>query len=183
MKITYFYIGLMAGTLMLSACDDDDNDDNSNETPLTAVDDHFVEHAIRGNYTEVNFGELASDAGSDSLARAFGEHMVMEHSEANDELKEIADDYDDVEVIESLDAEHQAKRNELEDRSGWAFDSLYMASQIMDHEKTIELFENEISNGENDRVKAYANKYLPHIKKHYSLADSIMNVIMTEMPN
>jgi len=131
---------------------------------------------------EVNFGQLAVTKGSDSLVRAFGQHMVTEHTTAQDELKEIADDFNNVTWPTELDSAHREIREQLETLEGYSFDSLYMSTQVMDHEKTIDLFETEISQGEEQRVESYATKYLPHIQEHYEQADSIRTVI-TDMQN
>ena len=57
--------------------------------------------------------------------------------------------------------------------------SMYMTSQVNDHQATLGIFETEINSGTNQKVKAYAQKYRPHIEHHLEEADSIRTVVMT----
>jgi putative membrane protein len=47
-----------------------------------------------------------------------------------------------------------------------AFDTTYISGQVSDHQKAIALFQTEINNCQDARVKAYANKYLPKLQMH-----------------
>lgn len=169
---------MLASLVTWSACDDDDKN-NDEEPVLPATDDNFVEKAALANMTEVNFGQLAAEKGTDPMVREYGEHMVNEHTTAQDELEEIADDYRNIDWPDGLDPQHQQIREQLEDLTGYSFDSLYIVSQVMDHQMAVDLFETEVSDGEEQRVKSYASKYLPHIQHHLEKADSIRNVLLT----
>jgi putative membrane protein len=170
----WIYAIMMIASLSWVACDDDDDDKPS----LNDTDETFVEKAALANRTEVQFGELASTKATDPLVKDFAMKMVQEHNTAQNELKAISDDYDDVDWPEAMDQQHKDLFEDLNDRSGYSFDSLYMSSQVVDHQMTITNFETEINSGTVDRVKAYANKYLPHIREHHQQADSIKNVII-----
>jgi putative membrane protein len=137
-----------------------------------------VEKAALGNMTEIKFGELASTKATDPLVKDFAMRMVQDHTGAQAELKDISNDYSDVDWPNDMDQQHKDLFADLNNRSGYSFDSLYMSSQIVDHQMTIATFETEISSGTVDRVKTYANKYLPHIEMHFQQADSIKNVII-----
>jgi putative membrane protein len=164
---------LVIGSLAWTACDDDDDDKS-----LAAQDRDFVQKASLGNRAEIELGALASAKGNDEAVRMFGQKMVTDHQQAYDELEDIADDFSNADFRTSLDEEHQAIRDQLMNLSGYAFDSAYMQSQITDHQKTVALFESETTNGSEARLKAYAGKYLPHIREHLAMADSIRNVIV-----
>ena len=59
--------------------------------------------------------------------------------------------------------------------SGRAFDSAYMHNQVTDHQTTVANFQTELNQGQDQDVKNYANKNLPHIQIHLQRADSITN--------
>lgn len=170
MNITLAFIGLAA-----FACNDDDN-----KGPLNGTDKPFVENAALGNHTEIQFGELAASKGTDPSVIDFGKQMRDEHSEALIELETIADDYDNINLPTTMDAMHLQIYQQLQSLSGEKFDSAYIKSQVDDHKKTVALFENETNNGVEQRVKAYANKYLPHIRMHLNRADSIETVLFVK---
>ena len=158
-------------TVIIAACDDDD------EKSLNSTDKSFVENAALANMTEVDFARIASTKATDSLVKAFANHMIAEHTKAQEELEDIEDDYDNTNWPESLDEQHQQIRQQLNTLSGYSFDSLYMTSQVMDHEMAVTLFENEANGGTEARVKNYSAKYLPHIQQHLDEATTIKNSI------
>lgn len=165
--------------LGMGACDNDDD----NRRSVNDVDEDFVEKAALSNMTEVDFGEIAASKGDDPLIREFGQMMVTEHTTAQTELQAIANDIDDIDWPRELDPQHRQIREQLNSLSGHAFDSLYMATQVTDHQMTISNFETEIATGTDATVKGYASKYLPHIQAHLSKADSIQTVITPDPGN
>ena len=158
----------------LAACDDDDDD----KPALVREDQQFVENAAMSNMAEAELGGLAASKGPDSLVKAFGQHMATEHNAAQQELKGIADRYGNVSWPKALDAQHQQIRELLTNATGAAFDSIYISSQVNDHQAALDVFDSEISNGSEEKVKAYANKYRPHIAQHLQLADSIYSMMI-----
>jgi putative membrane protein len=174
MKQKYFAF-LLAGALLFSACDDDD--DNANND-LTQTDRSFVETAARSNLAEIELGGLAASMGSAQSVRDFGAHMVEEHTTAQDELRGIADDFDNTNWPDELDDQHEQVRDQLMTMTGYQFDSMYMASPVMDHEMADSLFSAGMTRTSNSRVKEYAAKYHPHIEEHLQQADSIYRAIV-----
>jgi putative membrane protein len=158
--------------IVYSACDDDD--DNSNV--INQTDRDFVMNVSEGNLAEIELGELAAMKSTTEAVRAFGEMMATEHQMAMDELDSIAE-RNDIQMSTSLNAEHQALKEQLSTLVGYSFDTTYMKSQVKDHEKTEALFQTEISNGSHQGIRNYANKYLPHIQMHLHHADSINNAL------
>lgn len=166
---------------VFTACDDDDDD---NRPDLTDTDETFVERAARANLTEVEFGELASQQATDPAVRAFAQQMIDEHTTAQNELKTIADKYDDVDWPTGMDEQHRQLRETLTSLTGYPFDSAYMVSQVMDHENTRALFQNAVDDADEPEVKAYATKYLPHIEQHLTEATQIRDALLvTETSN
>src|SRR5688572_11393092 len=102
--------------------------------PATA-DRDFYAKAAAGGMAEVETGALAQVKGNSAAVRDFGEMMVRDHTKANDKLKQIAG-RKNIELPTEPDAQHKAKKQELEAVSGAAFDSAYMQAQIAEHEAT-----------------------------------------------
>ncbi len=178
-KNKWIYAILIAVALGWSACDDDD-DNPIDEPELNTTDKTFVEFAAQGNMTEVEFGKLAATKGTNAAVKAYGEQMSSEHSTAQDELEDIADDFDNVDWPEALNDEHDSIMSELNEApAGYTFDTLYLKTQIMMHEMTAQKFSTATTNTTNARVKAYASKYHPAIEMHLQKADSIQNVVVT----
>jgi len=167
-----FFIAVSA-TILFAACkkDDDDNGNNINTT-----DRNFLINGSHGNIDEVDAGGLASTKSDNDGVQMFGSMMVDDHTTAQMEMKMVADSFG-VAVPNEPDSAHKVMKTKLMSLSGMAFDTTYIRAQIMDHQSTIALMQDEISHGQADRVKRYAGKYLPKVQMHLVMADSLMRVL------
>jgi len=157
---------LLAG-LAFSSCDKDDDDNKLNDTDQT-----YMTKTSISNSAEISAGTLASNKATNARVKAFAQHMIMEHTTAQNDLKTLgtAVGYP---VKDTIDPEHVAIAAMLNSLSGRAFDSAYMHTQVADHDKTIAVFQTELSSGRHMDVKNYASTNLPHIQMHRTQADSI----------
>ncbi len=78
-----------------------------------------------------------------------------------------------------LSPEHRAMMDKLTKLTGASFDREYMMGQVKDHQKTAALFESQIKNGKDARLKEFATTLLPSIKKHGQMASDIANSMRT----
>jgi putative membrane protein len=144
--------------------------------PLSNVDMAFITKAGHGNAAEISEGQLAASKGFGTNVKDMGLMMVKDHTQALEELKAIGKQLN-VQVPETPNKQQQDSEHNLSQQSGPAFDQAYIKAQIKEHKKTINLFEDEIKNGSNALVKAYAEKFLPVIKHHLEMAEQIEDVI------
>lgn len=173
----WIYAILMIASLSWVACDDDD-DNPLDEPNLNETDETFVEVAARSNMAEIEFGELATTKGTDSLVRVYAQHMIDEHNAAQEELEDLADDYQGIEWPNDLDEGHDEIMEQLQNAEGYSFDTLYIRTQVRMHEAAISQFQNATTSVTDMRVKAYANKYLPTLEDHLQMADSVETVVV-----
>lgn len=162
---------LMAVSFAWAACDDDD--DSVNKPDLNDTDETFVETAARSNMGEIELGQLAVTKATDSLVKAFAQEMVTEHTAAQNELKDLANDYRGIDWPSSLTVSQDSTKESLNEATGHTFDTLYIRTQVKMHEDAVAAFQTASSNSTDSRVKAYATKYLPHIRMHLEKADSL----------
>jgi putative membrane protein len=169
-------IALVAVTISISACDDDDDDNDNVKKEWSQTDKNFVTKANESNRAEIELGTLAASQASNASVKSFGQRMVNDHQGALQELQQLADNKDFT-LSSELTTEHKELKTRLSGLSGYSFDTAYINSQVMDHNKAISLFENESTHGDDQSLKNYANKYLPHIRDHRELADSLTIVL------
>jgi putative membrane protein len=162
-----YLLSIMAACIIWSCNKDDDDDNGTNGT-----DTDFVLKTSMGNTAEIDAGQLAATKGLNTGVRMFGQMMVTDHNLANTRLDSIALNLS-LHAPDSLDAEHVALKSKLMSLSGRAFDSVYITSQVADHQKTIALFENEADKGKNGQLRNYANSLLPNLRMHLHMADSL----------
>src|SRR5580765_5019376 len=57
---------------------------------MTMADETFLKKAAQGGMAEVELGQLAVQKASSDQVKQFGQRMVDDHSKANDQLKQLA---------------------------------------------------------------------------------------------
>jgi len=135
-------------------------------------DQTFVTKASSAGLAEVNFGQLAAKRASNADVKKFAEKMVEDHTKANKELTDLADNRK-LKVASQMDDEHRKTLDKLGKLSGSEFDRLYMEGQVKDHEDAVALFEKQAKNGENTELKKWAEKTLPTLREHLKMAKDI----------
>lgn len=161
---------VLFGTLFIAAI----SCDKVKEPDWNSTDEKFLEMAAYGNHNEIEAGILDTSKATDRSVKDFGRMMIMDHMDAQDELKRIAKDKKE-DIPSQADDTHKALMQQLSSMSGRAFDSMYIHSQVKDHQDVIKLFQEELSKGKDQDLKDYANKYLPGIQMHLHHADTISN--------
>jgi putative membrane protein len=151
----------------------DINDDNSKQVPGKAAD--FMVKAASGGLMEVELGKIAQDKAQDLRVKSFGAMMVKDHTQANTEMKTMADGKS-VTLPSSLGEDHQKHVNELQQKSGAEFDKAYMSMMVDDHKGDIDDFEDAGKLDDAD-VKAFAQKTLPVLRTHLDSAKAINSVL------
>ena len=83
--------------------------------------------------------------------------------------------YDQKKLEVSTDAEllDKAKSMILDLRSAKSFDQAYANNQVKAHEATIEIFKDEIKNGDDAQLKEFATATLPKLQAHLEQAKAL----------
>jgi putative membrane protein len=145
---------------------------SANSGQLTGSDREFVRKAAEGGLAEVELGQLATQKASSPDVKQFGQRMVTDHTQANDQLKQIALQKG-ITVPTSLNAKDAATKQRLEGLSGAAFDRAYMQHMVKDHTKDVNEFQNEANNGKDSDVKSFASQTAPKLQEHLSMAQTV----------
>jgi putative membrane protein len=138
---------------------------------LSSEDKTFATKAAVGGQAEVAFGQLAKQNASSPAVKQFAERMVTDHTQANEELLQIARSQD-LNLPKGLDAKHQAKEQQFSTAKGQAFDRAYMQDMVQDHQEDVADFRKEAEHGQDPQLKAFAAKYVPILEKHLQMAQS-----------
>jgi len=140
-------------------------------TAMAATSNSFVDDAAQGGITEVEAGKLALEKSSPADVKTFAQHMVTDHTKANQELTALAKKLD-IEVPDDAALTDKAKKAILEMRDE-SFDKAYANNQVAAHEKTVELFQKEAASSDNAELKAFAAKTLPTLEAHLKMAKEL----------
>jgi putative membrane protein len=145
-------IGLTVSTAFAQAADPD----------TTAR--HFMIMASLGNLQEVNSGKLASQRASRDDVRSFGQMMVVDHSDAEQKLLQLAK-FRGYQLPAPATTTPPPDLNLLK-ASGDDFDRMYIHVMVSGHRSTVMMFENYALTGKDPLVKAFAQQMLPALKAH-----------------
>jgi len=132
---------------------------------LSDRDQKFVTTAASAGMAEVKAGDIARDRATSDDVKKFAEHMVRDHSKANQELVAILKRAK-IDVPKDMREQDQTAIDNLNKQNGAAFDREYIRQQLAAHKEAVALFEDEAKSGKNEELKAFAEKTLPTLREH-----------------
>lgn len=162
-----------------------------------SADADFIRQAAEGGTKEVDAAKLAQSRASDSNVKVFADRMLKDHGRANEELMSLAKskgvalppaaDRRSTTTDAGAKADPSAKGTagargtagveepggRLASLKGAEFDRAYMDQMVQDHEKTVQLFEQESKSGQDAEAKAWAAKQLPTLREHMTEAKTV----------
>jgi putative membrane protein len=172
MAFNYLLAGVAAVAFMAPpalAQDTQQPQAQAEQTQVAEVDRDFVTEAAQGGLIEVRLGELAEQQAKSTKVKDFGQRMVEDHGQANDKLKQIAEQKG-IELPRDLSEDAQAIYEELQGKSGAEFDQAYMDEMVSDHEDAVAAFEDYVENAKDPEVRSFAEETLPTLKEHLEQA-------------
>jgi len=140
-------------------------------------DRKFIMEAASGGMMEVQAGQLAATNASNDRVKAFGNMMVEDHTNANNQLKALASSKN-VTVPDSMMSKHRQHIDMLKKKTGKDFDKAYMNMMVMDHNEDVNKFQMESKNAKDADVKGFATNTLPVLRKHLDSAKAINKMHM-----
>jgi putative membrane protein len=132
----------------------------------------FAQLAAAGGLAEVEFAKLAGQRNGGKPVKDFADLMVRDHDAANAKLKNLADAAK-IPLPDKISQDDIDVRKRLDPLKGAAFDVAYIKTQIVDHQKTVQLLEWEIDSGEDAQLQRFAAETLPKVLHHLELAQQI----------
>lgn len=153
--------------------------DNASNSQQKSPDEAFMKKAAQGGLAEVTLGNLAEQNASNDAVKQFGSKMMADHSKANDELRQIADQKG-ITLPSHLDTQDKQQSTMLQSKKGPAFDKAYTRDMVKDHEADIAEFRREAEYGKDPAVKAWAQQTLPMLEQHLALAKQVAGQVGVE---
>jgi putative membrane protein len=164
---------LVCGAI-LTACADDQMNGSDRQDMRTSdrqgsvskSDMEWVKTAASSGLFEVESSQLAVQrAMDDSGTRQFAQRMITEHTQANQELKALAQ-RKNIALSNTLMDRHQKMLDKLREADADNFAREYHAAQRVAHAEAVSHFEKGERDLEDAELKAYATRTLPVLKDH-----------------
>lgn len=133
----------------------------------------FATQAATIGKAEIELGQLALLQTQNPSVRVYAQRMVKDHQAADAKLKTIAGQ-ENLELPQSLDAEHQALKEKLSELKDEAFDREYAKAMAKGHDKAVSLFESASEAPQmTPELKEFATATLPTLKQHMEMAHEL----------
>lgn len=146
------------------------SDTSRDRSPSAA---EFVSEAALSDMFETATSELAAIR-ADEPTRGFAARMNEDHQKTSSELSMLVKPHvTDWPLPERLNDKHQAMLDELKKLDGRAFTEQYHRYQVSTHEDAVTLFQLYGESGDDAKLKAFAQKTLPHLQGHLKMAQEL----------
>lgn len=149
---------------------------NLNAQTISEGDRGFINAVAQSNMLEVKLGELARTHGEADKVKILGEHMVADHTKAEEELKAFAAKKGVV-VPTNLNEENYRIYNKLVKKQGKDFDKAFTKCMVKDHKKEIAEFEKFTKKGDDAELKTWAEKALPILEHHKTMSEEACKAV------
>jgi putative membrane protein len=139
-------------------------------------DAEFAVEAADGGLLEVQLGTLALTKASSAEVKKFAQMMVDQHTQANNELKSLAQQKS-ITLPTVMGNEYQRKYDNLKDKTGAEFDKDYMDLMVKDHKEDIDKFEDMAEDGKDPEIKSWASSKVPVLRQHLQEAERVQELV------
>jgi len=139
--------------------------------PLTEQDSGFINTATLAGLAEVQEGQLAATKAMRPAVKAFGQEMVTDHTQADQQLASIATAKGVTPPTTLSDADQAMLTKMSAMKRG--FDTAYLHAQITGHMQMLKALQTEVAQGTDPDLKAYAQANIPVVQKHLSEARAL----------
>lgn len=135
----------------------------------------FVTLAAQSDMLEIESSKLALTKSDSDKTKAFAHKMIKDHTETSKELKTLMSGGKvQADAPAALDKAHRDKLDKLaKQHDGKDFTKEYNDIQVSAHKDAVSMFERYGKEGDNADLKAFANKYLPHLQEHLKMAQDL----------
>jgi len=139
---------------------------------LRSEDKAFLRQATRINLAGIEMGRLAQQHADNPAVRQFADRMLIDHSRADIDLRELAS-VNGVALPETVDDMDDAAEQHLSSLSGKQFDSEYISAVVTVLSRDITQFLQEKDSLVDPQVKTFAAKMITMLQNHLSEAQQI----------
>jgi putative membrane protein len=136
---------------------------------LNEADRKAVMMIAISNMMEIKTSELALQHGSSAWTRQYAKEMIMEHTNAQEELKTLARDKG-ISLPQSLPADKKMALNKLASLHGARFDQTYRNIQLQGHKETETSLRKLMAQGHDADIRSLQVKLLPSVVMHRRMA-------------
>ncbi len=162
--------------LFLGSCNEKKKDPNALSDP------EIASVAVTANQIDVDYGKIALEKSTNPEVKKFAQTMIDDHTavigKATDLAKKLNLTPEDNSTSQSLMDGAKKEKEDLNSKSGMAFDKAYINNEVSYHEAVISTVKDKlIPQAENQELKDLLQSVLPLLEHHLEMAKEAQNNI------
>ncbi|MBA3444237.1 MAG: DUF4142 domain-containing protein [Gemmatimonadales bacterium] len=140
------------------------------------ADSAFISEVDAGNVTELRLARMAESKAAAPTVKSFAQKMAADHSRMRSEWAAISSKYG-LRFTPSVNPRHQEQLTRLERISGTAFDRVYMAAMVQNHQENVNSFRTRGRAVQSYDALQVVNRSLPSLEQHLTLAQQVASQV------
>ena len=148
--------------------------DGNMPSMASTADSTFMKRAAADGLAEVQLGQMAVKKSSDADVKQLTQHMVDDHTKANDALRTLAESKQ-VPLPTSLSADAQKQAAEMNKLDGKKFDQAWAKAMVESHQKAVEAFTTASRQAQDADTRKFAAATLPALHSHLQMAQEVQS--------
>jgi putative membrane protein len=136
------------------------------------LDNNFLVKDAAGENAEIEFSKLASSRAGAQSVKDLAAQFVRDHSAAYEKLAQLFKNRK-IAIVAGTDKEFRDELARLSGMKNAQFDRAYLQRMVEDHKKAVKLFEDQVNQGKESDITAYAKECLPTIQQHLKKAQEL----------
>jgi putative membrane protein len=142
---------------------------------VTQEEHSFVCYAAVLGRAQLESARLAEGRGTSPAVQRFAATTIDAQNTLDRRLTDIAEQHEGIVPPHGLDAPHLAMLDQLNSLSGEALDRAYLDDQVREGEATIAVFRQELAEGSEPILRAFALDTLPLVEERLREAQSLID--------
>ena len=139
---------------------------------VASRDAQLVRSLVQANLAEIAAGRLAVSKARSRAVRGYAQRMIDDHTALQIEGSELKS-AQGIPLPTHAGSDQQTALRKLEALSGESFERAYLDLMVKDHADTLRLFERTASHAADPALRGYAERAIPHIRRHLELAERL----------
>lgn len=139
----------------------------------------YAVDAYSAGLMEIELSKYVKEKSNDANVKTIADKMIEAHTQANAELKQIADQKN-VALAQGLSEDQQDKLNKVAKKEGTDLDEAYAEKLVSDHKDAVDLFEKAAEKEEDPDFKNFFTKNREEIKHHLVEAEELETKIKSK---
>ena len=148
--------------------------DQGSEKMAKSPDIAFLLKAAQSGTAKVQLGKIASERAASPAVKELGGQLAEERGKTMNQLTTFAAQRH-MTLAMTMNAKDQGVYAKLQNKSGAAFDKIYLKAMAKDHKTDIELFKKEAKKGRDEQIQRFASDMLPTLRDHLTRVQGLLS--------